>query len=82
MAWSNLPDRIAMTKRTSIICQQPIEGSKTHHLLDKVRTDKFETDIEDRGERILVSDTDKVTSELFSHTDVFTGSSGLERITP
>ena len=54
----------------------------THHLLDKVRTDELETDVEDRGERILVSDTDKVTSELFSHTDVFTGSSGLERITP
>ena len=54
----------------------------THHLLNKVWSDELVANVKNRSEGVLVSDRNKVTSQLLCHADLLRGSSGLERIAP
>jgi len=54
----------------------------THHLLNKVWSDELVANVKNRSEGVLVSDRNKVPSQLLCHADLLRGSSGLERIAP
>ena len=98
MVWRSRTDRIAMTghqcglgvavmkllsdlgARKGIRAEE--QETATHHLLNEVWSDELVANVKDRSEGVLVSDRNKVPSQLLCHADLLRSSSSLERIAP